>query len=50
MVGSENSPINYKFLAVSSGAIIQNTVMLKFVPDHLQTEKMCRNAVKKFHS
>ena len=28
-------------------AIIKNPEMLKFVPDHLQTKKICKNAVKK---
>ena len=47
MVDIENSLKNYKFLTVSIGAIIQNPVMLKFIPDHLKTKKKCKNAGNK---
>ena len=32
---------------ISIGARIKNPEMLRFVPDHLKTKKMCKNAVKK---
>ena len=47
MVDIENSLNNYIFLTVSIGAIIQNPVMLKFIPDHLKTKKKCKNAGNK---
>ena len=37
----------YKFLNISTGAVIKNPEMLKFVSDHLKTKKMCKHAVKK---
>ena len=47
MVVSENSNDNCKTLKISIGTIIKNLEMLKFVPDHLKTKKMCKNAIKK---
>ena len=47
MVVSENSNDNCKTLKISIGTIIKNPEMLKFVPDHLKTKKMCKNAIKK---
>ena len=41
MIDSEYSPDNCKSLKLSIGAIIKNLEMLKFVPDHLKTKKMC---------
>ena len=32
---------------MSIGAIIENPKMLKFVPDHLKTKNMFKNAVEK---
>ena len=32
-------------MAWGIGVIIKNTLMLKFVSDHLKTKKMCKNAV-----
>ena len=50
MVVSENSNDNCKTLKISIGTIIKNPEMLKFVPDHLKTKKMCKNAIKKLPS
>ena len=36
----------YKSLTISTGRIIKNREMLRFIPDHLNTNKMCRHAVK----
>ena len=47
MVDSEYSANIYKFLIVSIGAIMTNYDILKFVPDHVKTIKICKNAVKK---
>ena len=46
MVGSEYSPDNYKLLKISASAIIKNPKTLRFFPDHLRINKMCKNAVK----
>ena len=37
----------YKSLNISNGAVMRNPEMLKFVPDHLKTKKMCKHSVKK---
>ena len=37
----------YKSLNISIGTVIKNPEMLKLVPDHLKTIKMCKHAVKK---
>ena len=37
----------YKSLNISIGTVMKNLEMLKFVPDHLKTKKMCKHAVKK---
>ena len=37
----------YKSLNINIGAVMKNTEMLKFVPDHLKTKKICKRAVKK---
>ena len=34
-------------MKISIGAIMKNPEMLRFVPDHLKTKKMCKYAVKK---
>ena len=47
MVDSENSPRNYKTLKISMGTIIKHPESLRFVPDHLKTKKMYKNAVEK---
>ena len=47
VVDSENSPDNYKDFKISIEAILKNPEMLKLIPDHLKTKKMCKNTVKK---
>ena len=47
MVDSEYSAGNYKSSNISIRAKMKNSEMLKFVPDHLKTKKMCKYAVKK---
>ena len=37
----------YKFLNISIGTVMKNPEILKFVPDHLKTKKMCKHAIKK---
>ena len=37
----------YKSLNISSGTVMKNLEMLKFVLDHVKTKKMCKNAIKK---
>ena len=37
----------YKSINISIVTVMKNSEMLKFVPDHLQTKKMCKHAVKK---
>ena len=37
----------YKSLIINIGTIMKNPEILKFVPDHLKTKKMCKHAVKK---
>ena len=46
MVDSKYST-DYKSLKVRIQVIIKNPEMLKFIPDHLKTKKMCKYAVKK---
>ena len=36
-----------KSLNISIGTVMINPEMLKFVPDHLKTTKMCKHVVKK---
>ena len=48
MVDSEYSTDYYKYTKISIGAIIKNPEMLRLVPDHLKTKKMCKYVVKKF--
>ena len=38
--------IDYKSLNISIG-IIKNPEIIKFLPDHSKTKKMCKYAVKK---
>ena len=47
MVDSEYSAGNYKSSSISIRAKMKNSEMLKFVPDHLKTKKMCKDAVNK---
>ena len=44
MVGSMDS---YKSLNINIQTVMKNPEMLKFVPDHLKTKKICKHAVKK---
>ena len=37
----------HKSLNISIGTALKNPEMLKFVPDHLATKKMCKRTVKK---
>ena len=46
MVESEYSPDNYNNLKISIETI-KKPQMLKFIPDHPKTKKMCENAVTK---
>ena len=36
-----------KSVKISIGTVIKNPEMLKFVPDHLKTKKICKCTVKK---
>ena len=36
-----------KYLNINIGIVMKKPEMLKLVPNHLKTEKMCRHAVKK---
>ena len=36
----------YKSLNISIGTVMKNPEMLKFIPDHLKTKKMCKDSVK----
>ena len=38
--------IDSKTLKISNGAIIKDPEMLRIVPDHLKTDKMCKHTVK----
>ena len=35
----------YKSLNISTGTVMKNLEMLKFVPDHLKTKNMCNHAI-----
>ena len=37
----------YTSLNISIGVVMRNPEIIKFVPDHLKTKKMCKHAVKK---
>ena len=47
MVDSEYNMHICKSVKISIGAVIKYPEMLKFVPDHLKTKKICKHAVKK---
>ena len=49
MVDSEYSMDIYEYVTISIGTVMKNPEILKFVSDHLKTEKMCNHAVKKLH-
>ena len=38
----------YKSLHISIEIVMKNPEMLRFVPDHLKTKNMCKNAVKNY--
>ena len=48
MVDNRSNYGNYKILKISIAEIAKDIEMLRFVPDYLKTEKMCKNGVKKF--
>ena len=37
----------YKSLNINIGTVMKNLELIKFVPDHLKTKKLCKHAVKK---
>ena len=43
---NENSPDNYKALKIGIGAMIKNLEILRFIPDHFKTKKMCKKISK----
>ena len=47
MVDSEYGMDIYKSSKINMGTVMRNPEILKFVPDHLETKKMCKHAVKK---
>ena len=47
MVDSEYSMNIYKSVRINIGTVMKNPEMLKFVPDHLKTKTIFKNAVKK---
>ena len=49
MVDKEYSTGDYKYSNISSGAAMKDPEMLKFIPDHLKTKKMCNYAFTKLH-
>ena len=49
MVDREYSMDIHKSVKISLGTVSKNPEMLKFVPDHLKTEGMCKHAAKSSH-
>ena len=49
MVDNEYNTNIYRSLIVSIVIVMRNLHMLKFVPHHPKTEKICKLAVKKLH-
>ena len=47
LVESEYSMDIYKSVKISIQTVKRNPEMLQFVPDHLDTKKICKHAVKK---
>ena len=47
MVDRECSMDIYKFVKTSIGTVMKNPEMLKFIPEHLKTKKLCKHAFKK---
>ena len=46
-VDSKYSMDIYKSVKISIGTVMKNPKKLKFVPDHLKTEKTCKHAARK---
>ena len=46
MVDSKYSTDDYRLSEISIGAIAKNAEMLKFIPDHLKTKKVCKHTIK----
>ena len=42
MVHGEYNMDIYKSVKISIGEVMKNPKMLKFIPDYLKTEKMCK--------
>ena len=47
MVDSEYSMNIYKSVKITTQTVMKNSEMLKLIPDHLKTKKMCKHAVKR---
>ena len=45
MVDNKYSSDNYKTLKIGIGTVIKDLEMLRFVPNHLKTKKMCKHAL-----
>ena len=45
MVDSEYSMEIYKSGKICTGTVMKNQEMLKFVPDHFKTKKICKHAI-----
>ena len=45
MVNSESSLGIYKSVKISIRTVMKNPEMFKFVPDHLQTKRMCKTKI-----
>ena len=46
MVDTEYNTENYKSPKIIIVTIMRNPEILKFVPDHIKTKKICKHAVK----
>ena len=44
---SECSMDVFKSVKISIGTVMKNPEMLKYVPNHIKTKRLCENAVKK---
>ena len=47
MAESEYSTNNYNSLKISVGATIKNPEIIRFIPDHIKTKTVYKNAAKK---
>ena len=50
MVDSEYGMGIYKSVKISIATVMKNPQMLKFIPGHIKTKQMCKQAVKKYLS